>query len=108
MPPEAFLPFIKGGGFFEKTKGLGRIYDIGILLHKIEAQSGDYLHVVIDKHRFPSVIDSSLKSFFLPFPSNKMPIPSNLDDPHHKALRKIPRGGARASTEENSAFFENF
>lgn len=100
-PPETFLHAIKGGGYFEKTKGLDRIYDIGLLLHKIEATSGDYLHVVIDKHRYPTVVDSSLKSFYLEFPACKMPIPSNVLDPYHKPHRKIPRG----SSVKDDAFF---
>ena len=93
-PQEQFLNTIKGGGFFEKSKGLDRVYDIGILIHKIERDDHDYLHFVIDKHRFPSVIDSHLKQFFLPFPKNKMPIPSNLHEENHKVLRKIPRAMA--------------
>lgn len=94
VPQEQFLNHIKGGGFFERSKGLDRIYDIGILLHKIETGSGDYLHVVIDKHRFPSVADSSLKSFYLRFPANKMPIPSNVNLEDYKVLRKIPKSFA--------------
>lgn len=90
-PQDQFLHTIKGGGYFEKTKGLDRIYDIGVLINKVETAGGDYLHVVIDKHRFPSVVDSSLKSFYLSFPSSKMPIPSNLEDEHYKVNRKIPR-----------------
>lgn len=91
VPQEQFLNTIKGGGFFEKSKGLGRIYDIGILMHKCETQAGCYLHMLIDKHRFPTVIDSRLKSWFLRFPDNGMPIPSNLHVENHKVLRKIPR-----------------
>lgn len=88
---EQFLPTIKGGGFFEKTKGLDRIYDIGLLMHIVNAPSGDYLHMVLDKHRFPTVVDASAKSWFLEFPSNKMPIPSNVNDEEYKIHRKIPR-----------------
>ena len=90
-PQEQFLNTIKGGGFFERTKGLDRVYDIGILIHKIERDDCDYLHFVIDKHRFPSVVETNLKQFFLPFPRNKMPIPSNILEEDHKILRKIPR-----------------
>ena len=91
VPQEQFLKAIKGGGYFEKTKGLGRIYDIGVLINKVEAESGDYLHVLVDKHRFPTVIDAHLKEFFLPFPSNKMPIVPTSGKEDHKILRKIPR-----------------
>lgn len=101
-PAEQFLTTIKGGGFFERTKGLDRIYDIGILLHKIETPgSGDYLHVVIDKHRFPTVVDSSLKSFFLKFPSCKMPIPNNLRDENYKVIRRIPKGFVSTEVKSN-------
>lgn len=96
VPAEQFLHHIKGGGFFEKTKGLDRIYDIGVLCHKVETPGGDYLHVVIDKHRFPSVVDSSLKSFVLPFPKSKMPIPSTIHNEEHKILRKIPKTAVSA------------
>lgn len=102
VPNDQFLHAIKGGGYFEKTKGLGRIYDIGILIHKCETETGDYLHVVIDKHRFPSVADSRLKSFFMKFPSNKMPIPANVQNPEHKTLRKIPR----TTQSKDDSFFE--
>jgi len=90
-PQEQFLHAIKGGGFFEKTKGLDRIYDIGVLINKAETPAGDFLHVVIDKHRFPTVVESSAKSFYLAFPACKAPIPSNLENPDHKVLRRIPR-----------------
>lgn len=101
VPSETFLNVIKGGGFFEKSKALDRIYDIGVLIHKIERDNGDFLHVVVDKHRFPSVIDSSLKNFYLEFPSCKMPIPSNLLLEDYKVNRKIPRG----STSSEDKFF---
>ena len=90
-PQEQFLHAIKGGGFFEKTKGLDRIYDIGVLISKCETPSGDFLHVIIDKHRFPTVVESSSKSFFLPFPKCKAPIPANLEEVEHRTLRRIPR-----------------
>lgn len=99
VPPDQFLKLIKGGGFFEKTKGLGRIYDIGILIHIANMANGSFLHVIVDKHRFPTVVDSSLKEFFLEMPSNKMPIPSNVDNPAHKVLRKIPRTTANKEDE---------
>ncbi len=101
-PNEQFLNNIKGGGYFEKTRGLDRVYDIGILINKCETSNGDWLHVVIDKHRFPSVIDSRLKSAFIQFPSNKMPIPANADKEDYKITRKIPRGSGASSS---SSFF---
>lgn len=88
---DQFLHFIKGGGFFEKTKGLDRIYDIGVLIHKVSRGDDDFLHMVLDKHRFPTVVENSKKSWFLPFPKGGMPIPSNLDDEDYKVYRKIPR-----------------
>lgn len=90
-PQDQFLPRIKGAGFYEKTKGLARIFDIGILIHKCEMPDADYLHVIIEKHRLPTVVDAKYKSFFLPFPKNKMPIPFNIGKPDHKVLRKIPK-----------------
>lgn len=106
VPQDQFLHKIKGGGFFEKTKGLDRIYDIGILLHKVELPNDAYLHVVVDKHRFPSVVDSSLKSFFLKFPSNKMPIPNNLRNEDYKVLRKVPKVFASSiPSDEHHDFF---
>lgn len=94
VPAEGFLNQIKGGGFFEKTKGLDRIYDIGILLHKVESGDRSFLNVVVDKHRFPTVVDSSLKSFFLPFPKCGMPIPNNLHFDNYKIHRKLPKSFA--------------
>lgn len=99
VPTDQFLHYIKGGGFFEKSKGLDRIYDVGILLHKCEMPAGDFLHVVVDKHRFPTVVDSSKKSFYLQFPKNKMPIPSNYGIPDYKILRKIPKFVAASKDE---------
>lgn len=104
VPAESFLSAIKGGGFFEKSRGLDRIYDIGILMHKIETPSGDYLHMMLDKHRFPTVVDSVSKSWFLPFPKNKMPIPSNLDKEDYRVLRKLPKSVAR--NEKEDALFQ--
>lgn len=103
MPADSFLPFIKGGGFFEKTRGLDRIYDIGILQHIVSTPAGDYLHMVLDKHRFPTVVDNVHKSWFLKFPSNMMPIPSNINNPDHKILRKVPKM-AEGQSSSNSLF----
>ena len=104
MPADNFLPFIKGGGFFEKTRGLDRIYDIGILQHIVSTPAGDYLHMVLDKHRFPTVVDNVHKSWFLRFPSgNGMPIPSNINNPDHKILRKVPKM-AEGQSSSNSLF----
>lgn len=60
-------------------------------MHKVSKDDGDWLHVVIDKHRFPTIVDASKKSFFLKFPKNGMPIPSNYGIPDYKILRKIPK-----------------
>jgi hypothetical protein len=104
VPHEQFLNTIKGGGYFEKTKGLDRIYDIGLLIHKVETENGDYLHVVLDKHRFPTPVEGSARSFFLPFPPSKMPIPSNLHIENYRPLRKIPRGGGGYQGGSDSLF----
>ena len=96
VPSDQFLNYIKSGGFFEKTRGLDRVYDIGILVNKCEMPQGDFLHVLIDKHRLPTVVDASIKSFYLPFPKNKMPIPSNYHIENLKAMRKIPKAFASA------------
>jgi hypothetical protein len=100
VPAEQFLNHIKGGGFFEKTKALDRIYDIGILFHKVETPDGDYLHVVVDKHRFPTVVEGTYKSFYLKFPKNGMPIPSNYNIANYKILRKIPKGSLGNSKDD--------
>lgn len=104
VPAEQFLNVIKGGGFFEYTKGLDRIYDIGLLIHKIETPNGDYLHNVIDKHRFPTVVDSALKSWYQIFPANKMPIRANILDENHKPLRKIPRHFTATPNRDDTLF----
>ncbi len=98
LPHYRFLETIKGGGYFEKAKGLDRIYDIGILLHKCETPTGDWLHVLIDKHRFPTVVESAKKSFFLQFPKNRMPIPSNYDLVGYKVHRKLPSNAMDADS----------
>lgn len=100
VPPDQFLNHIKGGGFFEKTKALDRIYDIGLLMHKIETPEMDYLHMVVDKHRLPTVVESSLKSFYLAFPKNGMPIPSNYNKEGYKILRKIPKHSLGSSKDD--------
>lgn len=92
---------IKGGGFFERAKGLDRIYDVGIIIHKVGNGDKDYLHVVIDKHRLPTIVDSSLKSFFLPFPKCGAPIPANINIENHKILRKIPKSFASDAGQDN-------
>lgn len=102
IPAEQFLSHIKGGGFFEKTKGLDRIYDIGILIHKVEVGEKAYLNVVIDKHRFPTVVDSGIKNMFLEFPSNGMPIPSNIENENYRIMRKIPKSFAS----KDDSFFQ--
>lgn len=91
LPVGQFLPFIKSGGFFERTKGLDRVYDIGILIDKCETPFGDFLHVLLDKHRFPTPIDNVATSFFLEFPPCKMPILPTYGKEGHKIIRKLPK-----------------
>lgn len=101
-PGPAFLNRLKGQSFYEGSKGIGRIQDINMLIHRIEQDNGPtWLHCIVDKHRFPTAVDSKLKEWFLKMPENMMPIPSNLMDEDYKVHRRMPRTMSSA----DDAFF---
>lgn len=102
IPADQLLPTIKGTGPYEAAKGLDRIYDIGIMIHKVETPNGDYLHMLLDKHRFPVAVANVYKQWFLPFPKDGMPIKYNIHQTDHKPLRRLPR--TVSSNQDESLF----
>jgi hypothetical protein len=90
MPEDQFVKEIAGKGYFEKSKGMDRIYDGCLLMHKFRHQNKYYLSIYLDKHRLPTIVDDDLKYMLLPFPKG-MPIPDDIFDEEPMHLRKLPK-----------------
>lgn len=65
-------------GYFDKTKALGREYDLCLLMAKFKHNKNTYLAVQRDKHKIPTIVSDELLYTILPFP-DKMPIPSDIN-----------------------------
>lgn len=98
---ETFLPTISNKGFWQDCKGLDREFDASFLVHIIRKDNDvAYKAYCWDKHRLPTIVESSKKYFFMQFPG-AMPIPDDLGQ-ECLAMRKIGRPVSNASAD----FFE--
>lgn len=76
-PEDQFVKEIAERGYWERTKGLDRVYDCCILIHLFKHNKETYLSVLREKHRIPTIVDEEKKYFIYKFPP-KMPIPSDI------------------------------
>lgn len=98
---EYFTREVAEKGYWEFTKGLDRIFDLGVIIHLVKYRKKTYLSVARDKHRISTIVEDAMKHFFLEFPW-KMPIPHDVDDtPIH--MRKLPT----ATEDTSDALFDN-
>lgn len=77
VPEDQFVKEIAEKGYWERTKGLDRVYDCCLLIHLFKYNRETYLSVFREKHRLPTVIDDELRYMLFKFPK-AMPIPSDL------------------------------
>lgn len=73
---DQFVKTIADNGYWERTKGLDRVYDCCILIHLFKYNKETYLSCFREKHRLPSILDEDLKYWLFKFPKG-MPIPSD-------------------------------
>jgi len=76
-PEDQFVKEVAERGYWERTKGLDRVYDCCIMIHLFKHNKETYLAVLREKHRIPTIVDEDKKYFLFKFPS-KMPIPSDI------------------------------
>lgn len=100
MPEDQFVKEISEKGYWERTKGLDRVYDLCILIHLFKHNKKTYLSIYREKHRLPTIIDDELRYFLFEFPY-KQPIPCYGPDQSSGALRKL---GVKASNVDDSLF----
>lgn len=74
IPEENFVKEIVGRGYFEGTSALDRVYDGCLLLHLFRHNKETFFTVMLDKHRFPTVVDEEHKYCIFKFPKG-MPLP---------------------------------
>ena len=89
-PERDILDTIMGQGLYAGSKQINQELDVSILLKKVRTRQGDFLDIMIDKHRTPIAIDMNLKHFAMPFPPNGMPILDDLLAPSPSHRFKIP------------------
>lgn len=90
IPAKDFLQHIKGCGMYADSGQLDQEFDIGILLHRVKHNGDWWLNVVIEKHRFPKVIDDAKKATYIPFSPNGMPLLADMITGKKKSLRRLP------------------
>lgn len=78
MPEDVFVKEIAEKGYWERTKGLDRIYDCAILIHIFKYNKETYFTGFREKHRIPTILDEDKKYAIMKFPY-KMPIPSDVN-----------------------------
>lgn len=76
-PEDQFVKEIAERGYWERTKGLDRVYDCCILIHLFKHNKETYLSVFREKHRIPTIVDEDKRYFLYKFPY-KMPIASDV------------------------------
>lgn len=87
MPEENFVKEIASRGYFEASKGLGRIYDGCLLIHLFKHNKKWFFSIQLDKHRFPLVVDDEKKYVIYEMPPRSMPIPHSPNE--YKGFRKL-------------------
>lgn len=68
VAPQDFLGKIAGQGMTSGSSQLDQIVDVCIYFHLVRVNNLSYLHVLLDKHRLPTIAKTADKSFYLPFP----------------------------------------
>lgn len=94
-----FTKMVSGKGYYDTCGRLNQEVDQSIILHSFSKNDIKYLSVTIEKHRHPIVIPDSMKSFFLQFPTNGMPIPDDINR-EDSSMRSI-RTNTSSNTEED-------
>ena len=95
MPESEFAKHVAEKGYWEKTKGLDRIFDLGLIIHLFKHNKETYFAVARDKHRISTIVDDLDKFFMLKFPKG-MPIPSDEDTDEDISFRRITQGVSNA------------
>jgi hypothetical protein len=96
-PEDQFVKEIAEKGYWERTKGLDRVYDLGLLIHLFKHQKETYLSVYREKHRVPTIVEDDKRYMLFKFPKG-MPIPSDINR-ERISTRKLPAPSSNASEE---------
>ena len=100
VAPQDFLPKIAGQGMTSGSSQLDQIVDMCIYFHIVKVNNKAYLHVLLDKHRLPTIVPASQKSFYLPFPDVDS-IPDDVNSSKGLHVRSL---NATAATADDMVF----
>ena len=89
VPESEFVKEIAEKGYYAGSKQLDQEVDLEIYLHLFKQNKETYISVQRGKHRIPTILSDEQKYFLLKFPKG-MPIPENINDLDHIAMRKVP------------------
>jgi hypothetical protein len=95
VPENQFVNEIAERGYWEKTKGLDRIFDLGLIIHLFKHNKETFFSVARDKHRISSIVDDKHKYYMMKFPKG-MPIPHDIDG-EDTSFNKLPSVVSNAS-----------
>jgi hypothetical protein len=104
MPEDVFVKEIAEKGYWERTKGLDRIYDCAILIHIFKYNKETYFTGFREKHRIPTILDEDMKYAIMKFPY-KMPIPSDVNSDRISYNKLSAITAANTSSNSNQDMF---
>jgi hypothetical protein len=94
-PESEFVKIVANRGFFERSKALDQIYDVGLFIHLFKHQRETYFTIQKEKHRGGPIIDEDDKYFMYRFPA-KSPIPSDINE-EDSSFKRLPSAASNAS-----------
>ena len=76
---EDFTKAVAKRGYYDGCAKLIQELDGGLVIHSFDKGDDRYLSVTVEKHRAPTAIPESQKSFYIKYPPNQQPIPDDID-----------------------------
>jgi hypothetical protein len=98
IPEDQFVKEIAEKGYYSGCKQLDQEVDGEIYIHLFKHNKETYLAFQRGKHRLPSIVPDSYKYFLKKFPKGR-PIPDDINDENHVAMRKLPNAASNAESE---------
>lgn len=99
VPESEFVKEIAEKGYYSGTKQLDQEVDLELYLHLFKHNRETYISIQRGKHRLPTILPDEMKYFLLKFPRG-MPIPEDVNDLDHVALRKVPSRAVTNASED--------
>lgn len=98
IPEDQFPKEIAEKGYYSGSKQLDQEVDGELYVHLFKHNKDTYLAMQRGKHRLPTIVPDSYKYFLLKFPKGR-PVPDDINDENHVAMRRLPSAASNADSE---------